>query len=75
MEGPPTGRVKRKPVIALEVHPSAVTARGGRVPDEGALEGVNLQPYLTGTRRREEAGQEEPVRGSGRADAAGDRRP
>lgn len=42
----PKGVVYDKPVIALDIHPTAVAAAGGSVPS--GLDGVNLLPYLMG---------------------------
>lgn len=42
----PKGIVYDKPVIALDIHPTAVAAAGGNAP--AGLDGVNLLPFLTG---------------------------
>jgi arylsulfatase A-like enzyme len=47
----PAGRVDHNPIIALDVHPTAVAAAGGKTPGEAALDGVNLLPNLTGARK------------------------
>jgi arylsulfatase A-like enzyme len=44
----PAGKVDDRPVIALDIHPTAVTAAGGAVSLDWKLDGVNLLPYLTG---------------------------
>jgi arylsulfatase A-like enzyme len=44
----PAGKVYNKPVIALDVLPTAVAAAGGQLPKDARLDGVNLLPYLTG---------------------------
>jgi arylsulfatase A-like enzyme len=44
----PAGRVYDQPVIALDLHPTAVAAAGGPIPADAKLDGVNLLPYLTG---------------------------
>ncbi|MBL8231055.1 MAG: sulfatase-like hydrolase/transferase [Bryobacterales bacterium] len=41
----PAGRVYDKPVIALDIHPTAVAAAGGKAP---ALDGVDLVPHVHG---------------------------
>ncbi|MBL8175602.1 MAG: sulfatase-like hydrolase/transferase [Bryobacterales bacterium] len=46
----PKGVVYEKPVIAIDIHPTAVAVAGG-MPGAG-LDGVNLIPYLTGQNRR-----------------------
>jgi arylsulfatase A-like enzyme len=44
----PAGKVYEKPVIALDIHPTAVTAVGGKIPEDAKLDGVNLLPFLAG---------------------------
>ncbi len=44
----PAGRVYEQPVIALDILPTAVAAAGGKLPDTGKVDGVNLLPHLTG---------------------------
>ena len=44
----PAGKVSDQPVIALDVHPTAVAAAGGSIPKEAALDGVDLLPYAAG---------------------------
>lgn len=43
------GTVVDHPVIALDIHPTAVAAAGGSVPAN--LDGVDLMPHLTGAKR------------------------
>ena len=43
------GKVYEHPVIALDIHPTAVAAGGGSIPAKAGLDGVNLLPHLTGT--------------------------
>ena len=44
------GKVYDAPVIALDIHPTAVAAAGGTIPKEAKLDGVDLVPFLTGAR-------------------------
>jgi len=44
----PAGVVYRRPVIALDILPTAVAAAGGKIPPEAKLDGINLLPYVTG---------------------------
>jgi arylsulfatase A-like enzyme len=44
----PAGKVYDKPVIQLDILPTAVAAAGGEVSPAWKLDGVNLLPYLTG---------------------------
>ncbi len=46
----PRGRVNDHPVIALDIHPTAVAAAGGTIPASAQLDGVDLLPYATGSR-------------------------
>jgi arylsulfatase A-like enzyme len=48
----PQGIVEDRPVISLDIHPTCLAAAGwqGTVPAERALDGVDLAPYLDGTR-------------------------
>ncbi len=44
----PAGLVYTQPVIALDILPTAVAAGGGTLPENAAVDGVDLVPYLTG---------------------------
>ena len=44
----PAGKVDDRPVIQLDVLPTALGAAGVTAPPEWQLDGVNLLPYLTG---------------------------
>lgn len=44
----PAGQVENRPVIALDILPTAVAAAGGEISPAWKLDGVNLLPYLTG---------------------------
>ncbi|MCX5758725.1 MAG: sulfatase-like hydrolase/transferase, partial [Candidatus Hydrogenedentes bacterium] len=44
----PSGKVDDRPVIAIDVHPTALAVAGVIPPADAKLEGVNLLPYLTG---------------------------
>ena len=44
----PAGRVDDRPVIQLDVLPTALAAAGVAVPGDAKLDGVNLLPFLTG---------------------------
>lgn len=44
----PAGKVDDRPVIQLDIHPTALAAAGVDVKPEWKLDGVNLLPYLTG---------------------------
>lgn len=44
----PAGKVDARPVISLDVHPTAVAAAGGSIPPEAKLDGVNLLPFVAG---------------------------
>jgi arylsulfatase A-like enzyme len=46
----PAGKVYEQPVIALDIHPTAVAVAGGKLAPEWKLDGVNLLPYLKGER-------------------------
>ncbi len=46
----PAGNVYEQPVIALDVLPTAVTAGGGKVAAGDKLDGVDLLPYIAGSR-------------------------
>jgi arylsulfatase A-like enzyme len=43
----PAGKVDDRPVIQLDIVPTALAAAGIRAPDAARLDGVNLLPYLT----------------------------
>ncbi len=44
----PAGKVDDRPVIQLDIHPTALAAAGVDIKPEWKLDGVNLLPYLTG---------------------------
>ncbi len=44
----PADKVYEKPVISLDIFPTAVAVAGGSVPDDRPMDGVNLLPYVTG---------------------------
>ena len=44
----PAGKVDARPVIQLDVLPTALAAAGAAPPADAQLDGVNLLPYLTG---------------------------
>lgn len=44
----PAGRVDDRPVIQLDIYPTALAAAGATAIPEWKLDGVNLLPYLTG---------------------------
>ena len=44
----PAGKVDDRPVIQLDIHPTALAAAGVEAKPEWKLDGVNLLPYLTG---------------------------
>jgi arylsulfatase B len=44
----PAGSVYEKPVISLDVLPTAAAAAGAKLPDRIALDGVDLLPHLLG---------------------------
>ncbi|MBI5773146.1 MAG: sulfatase [Verrucomicrobia bacterium] len=44
----PTGKVDDRPVIQLDIHPTALAAAGVAIKPEWKLDGVNLLPHLTG---------------------------
>jgi arylsulfatase A-like enzyme len=44
----PAGKVYDKPVIALDIAPTAVAAAGGSPSDDPRIDGVDLLPYLSG---------------------------
>jgi arylsulfatase A-like enzyme len=44
----PAGKVDDRPVIQLDIHPTALAAAGIAAKSQWKLDGVNLLPYLTG---------------------------
>ncbi len=44
----PAGKVDDRPVIQLDIHPTALAAAGVDIRPEWKLDGVNLLPYVTG---------------------------
>ncbi len=44
----PAGKVEDRPVIQLDIHPTALAVAGVEAKPEWKLDGVNLLPYLTG---------------------------
>lgn len=44
----PAGQVDDRPVIQLDIHPTALAAAGVTAKSEWKFDGVNLLPYLTG---------------------------
>ncbi len=48
----PKGRVYDQPVIALDIHPTAVAAAGGEIPASSRLDGVNLIPHVAGAEKK-----------------------
>lgn len=42
----PAGRVYDRPVISLDIHPTAVAAAGGKITEDLKLDGANLLPFL-----------------------------
>jgi hypothetical protein len=46
----PAGQVDDRPVIQLDVHPTALAAAGVAIKPEWKLDGVDLLPYLTGAK-------------------------
>lgn len=47
----PAGQVSSTPVIALDIHPTALIAAGGKVTPEMKLDGANIMPLLTGKKK------------------------
>lgn len=47
----PAGKVEDRPVIQLDVQPTALAAAGVAIKPEWKLDGVNLLPYLTGEKK------------------------
>ncbi len=46
----PAGKVEHRPVISLDIHATAVAAAGTAVDAAWKLDGVDLLPYLTGSK-------------------------
>ena len=46
----PAGKVYEQPVMAFDIHATALAAAGGEPPVDKPLDGVNLIPFLTGDR-------------------------
>lgn len=46
----PAGKVEDRPIIQLDLHPTALAAAGVEAKPEWKLDGVNLLPYLTGAK-------------------------
>jgi arylsulfatase A-like enzyme len=44
----PAGKVDDRPIIQLDIHPTALAAAGVTVKPDAKFDGVNLLPYLTG---------------------------
>jgi arylsulfatase A-like enzyme len=44
----PAGKVDDRPVIQLDIHPTALAAAGVEAPADAKFDGVNLLPYVTG---------------------------
>lgn len=44
----PAGNVDDRPIIPLDIHPTAVAAAGLPISPDWKVDGVNLPPYLTG---------------------------
>lgn len=44
----PGGKVDDRPVISLDILPTAMAAAGGKIGGDAKLDGVNLLPYLSG---------------------------
>jgi len=44
----PAGKIEDRPVIQLDIYPTALAAAGVTAPSDWRLDGVNLLPYLTG---------------------------
>jgi arylsulfatase A-like enzyme len=46
----PAGKVEDRPVIQLDIHPTALAAAGVELKSDWKLDGVNLLPHLTGAK-------------------------
>ncbi len=44
----PAGKVDDRPVIQIDIHPTALAAAGVAAPAEAKFDGVNLLPFVTG---------------------------
>ena len=44
----PAGKVDDRPVIQIDIHPTALAAAGVAAPAEAKFDGINLLPYVTG---------------------------
>ncbi len=44
----PAGKIDERPVIQLDIHPTALAAAGVEAKPDWKIEGVNLLPYVTG---------------------------
>ena len=44
----PAGKVDDRPVIQIDIHPTALAAAGVEAPSDAKFDGVNLLPYVTG---------------------------
>jgi arylsulfatase A-like enzyme len=49
----PAGKKYEKPVIALDILPTAVAAAGGELPKGVHYDGVNLLPYILGENKND----------------------
>ena len=49
----PAGKVDDRPVIQLDIHPTALAAAGVEIKPEWKLDGVNLLPFLNGAKAGE----------------------
>ena len=47
----PAGKVYREPVLALDIHTTALAAAGASISPKRKLDGIDLAPYLTGEKR------------------------
>jgi arylsulfatase A-like enzyme len=46
----PAGKIDNRPVISLDIHPTALAAAGIAPPTEKKLDGVNLLPFIEGSK-------------------------
>jgi arylsulfatase A-like enzyme len=42
----PSGKVDHRPIISLDILPTAIAAAGGKIADDWKIDGVNLLPFL-----------------------------